>query len=77
MGLGRAIEHAVSDHKSEVSIPTSKRLSAANIAVIAKRESRLDYEEYLDLDLGKPRKELVLSEDIEALIDQFNLSFGS
>jgi hypothetical protein len=74
MGLGTAIEHAVSDHKSGVTIPSGVRLSAANVA---KRESRRDYESYLDVQPGQPRKELVLNEDIEALVDQFNLSFGS
>eukprot|EP00658_Telonema_sp_P-2_P038773 TRINITY_DN27756_c0_g2_i1.p1 TRINITY_DN27756_c0_g2~~TRINITY_DN27756_c0_g2_i1.p1 ORF type:complete len:192 (-),score=32.00 TRINITY_DN27756_c0_g2_i1:107-682(-) len=78
-GIGKeaAIEHSVREHKSAVGVVSEHRLSAVNVAMTALRENALNYHEYLGIPPRKSPKQMVLDEDVEALVDQFNLSFGT
>ena len=77
MGLDTSFEHSVKAHKQPVVVPTDARLSAVNVAMTAKRESVRDYDNYLGLDPSRPGNAIALDEDIELLIETFNLCFGS
>jgi hypothetical protein len=78
-GIGKeaAIEHSVRAHKSAMRVVSEHRLSAVNVAMTALRENASAFHSYLDVPDRKPSKQTVLDEDIEALVEQFGLSFGT
>lgn len=76
-GLEAAIEKAVRETKSGVSIPSSHRLSAVNVAMTAMRENRAAYEQYIGVSSHRKRSAVNVEEDIQLLVDQFNLAFGT
>ena len=77
IGLEAAIEHEVRATKAATQIPSDDRLSSVNVAMTAKREIEHDYDKYYDVPERADKKQMVLDEDITALIEIFNFSFGS
>ena len=77
IGLEAAIEHEVRATKAATQIPSDHRLSAANVAMTAKREIEHDYDNYYDVPERADKQQMVLDEDVTALVEIFNFSFGS
>jgi hypothetical protein len=78
-GIGKeaVIEHSVRQHKSAVGVVSEHRLSAANVAMTAVRENAESYHSYLGVPPRHSAKQMVLDEDIEALVEQLGQSFGT
>ena len=58
-------------------IVSDHRLSAANVAMTAKREVKHMYNSYLDVPARAHSKQMVLDEDVQVLVEQFELCFGT
>jgi hypothetical protein len=78
MGLDCAVEHGVRTSKAGVHRVTNERLDAVSVARTACRESKARYEEYVGASRVHTERRLVnVAEDVQLLVDQFNLSFGT
>ena len=76
-GKETAIGHSGRDHKGATVVVSDHRLSAANVAMTAKREVTHMFNSYLGVPARAHSKQMVLDEDVQVLVEQFELCFGT